>query len=116
MATAATSVFSLLVTLQFTSDEYKEEFFKIVKPLADYIQSSEPDTLSFEVILHDKDPLQVMLLERYKDKANAFLEIHRNSAAFLEYRPKLKAMQDAGQLTISGNSYLDSGLGFGDRA
>lgn len=109
------AIFSLLVTLQFTAEEHKQEFFKIVKPLADYIQSSEPETLAFEVMLNDKDPLQVMLLERYQDKENAFLKIHKTSAVFLEYRPKLQAMQDAGHVTISGNSYLDSGLGFGDR-
>ena len=108
--------FSLFVTLQFTSEDHREEFFKIVKPLAEYIKESEPDTIAFEVICNDKDPLQLMLLERYKNKDTAFLKIHKTSAAFLEYRPKLQAMQDAGFVQISGNSYLDSGIGFADRA
>ena len=76
--------FSLFVTLQFTSEDHREEFFKIVKPLAEYIKESEPDTIAFEVICNDKDPLQLMLLERYKNKDTAFLKIHKTSAAFLE--------------------------------
>jgi hypothetical protein len=39
-----------------------------------------------------------------------------SSAPFLEFRPKLKAMQDAGLVAVEGDSYVDSGIGFGDRA
>lgn len=45
-----------------------------------------------------------------------FMEIHRSSAPFLEFRPKLKALQDEGLVEVDGSSYLDSGIGFGDRA
>ena len=45
----------------------------------------------------------------------AFLTVHRSSAPFQEFRPKLKALQDAGFVTVDGDSFVDSQLGFGDR-
>ena len=113
--TTSSVVFSLLVTAEFGSVERKEQFLKDFKPLAEYVQSSEPDTLAYEVLLSDKDPLQVMILERYKDKENAYLKVHRSSAPFLAFRPKLQAMQEKGYVKLSGNSYIDSSVGFGDR-
>jgi len=112
----ASPVFSLLVTAQFDTVERKEQFLEEIKPVAEYVQSSEPDTLAYEVLISDKDPCQVLILERYKDKDNAYLKIHKSSAPFLVFRKKLQVMQDEGQITISGNSYLDSGVGFGDRS
>jgi hypothetical protein len=55
------------------------------------------------------------VLERYKDKEHAYLTVHKSSGPFLAFRPKLLAMQDAGYVTISGHSYLDAKVGFGDR-
>jgi quinol monooxygenase YgiN len=107
--------FSLLVTLQFSLAEHKEKFLRDFQPLADYVKVQELDTLAYEVLLSEKDPLQVMIMERYKDKDVAYLMVHKSSAPFLAFRPKLQAMQEAGHVTISGNSYLDSGVGFGDR-
>lgn len=108
--------FSLLVTLQFTAVEHKEAFLKDIQPLAEYVKSSEPMTLAYEVLLSDKDPLQVLILERYRDKEIAFVQVHRSSEPFQTFRPKLQAMQEAGYVTVSGHSYLDAGVGFGDRA
>ena len=113
---AKTPIFSLMVTAQFEAVEYKEQFLLDIAPVAKHVQSSEPETLAYEVLLSDKDPLQVLVLERYKDKENAYLTVHKSSAPFLTFREKLKSMQDKGQVTISGHSYLDSGVGFGDRA
>ena len=110
------AVFSLLVTLQFSAVEYKEQFLQYIRPVADYVQKHEPDTLAYEVLLSDKDPLQVLVLERYRDKEVAYLQVHKSSAVFLEFRPMLQALQEAGHVQLSGHSYLDSGVGFGDRA
>ena len=107
--------FSLLVTLQFTAEEHKEIFLKDIAPLATYIKENEPDTIAYEVLISDKDPLRVLIMERYKDKGNSFLKVHRTSEAFLKFRPKLQALQKSGYVTVDGESYLDSGVGFGDR-
>jgi quinol monooxygenase YgiN len=109
-------VFSLFVTLQFTAEQHKATFLNDITPLADYVRNQEPDTLSYKVLLSDKDPLRVLIIERYADQANAFVAVHRNSPPFLEFRPKLQALQEAGHVTIHGESYIDSTVGFGDRA
>jgi len=119
-ATAAASIsmipFSLLVTLKFTAEEHKETFLNDIAPLAIYVKEKEPETIAYEVLLSDKDPLRVLIMERYMDKDNAYLTVHRSSQQFLDFRPKLQALQEAGHVTIDGESYLDSGVGFGDRA
>lgn len=109
-------MFSLFVTLDFTGIEHKDVFLReYFPPIANHVRDHEPDTLAYEVLLSDKDPLQVMILERYRDKENAYLQVHKSSQPFLEFRPKLKSMQDQGHVTVSGHSYLDTGIGFGDR-
>eukprot|EP00565_Helicotheca_tamesis_P006489 CAMPEP_0185732040 /NCGR_PEP_ID=MMETSP1171-20130828/14758_1 /TAXON_ID=374046 /ORGANISM="Helicotheca tamensis, Strain CCMP826" /LENGTH=134 /DNA_ID=CAMNT_0028401425 /DNA_START=146 /DNA_END=550 /DNA_ORIENTATION=- len=108
--------FSLIVTLKFKSKQHKDQFLIDVTPLASYIQKHEPTTLAYNVLLSDKDPLQVLLIERYEDKENAFLNIHRSSEEFQEFRSKLKAMEENEFVEIDGHSYLDSSVGFGDRA
>jgi quinol monooxygenase YgiN len=109
-------VFSLLVTLQFSKLEYKDQFLQDIQPVAEYCRTNEPDTLAYEVLLSDKDPLQVLVLERYRDKEVAYLQVHKSSSPFLAFRPKLQAMQEGGYVQITGHSYLDSGVGYGDRA
>lgn len=104
--------FSLLVTLIFQEDQYKQEFLGEFSKLAKYVRQNEPSTIAYELLESDQDPLRVLILERYQDKDTAYLEIHKSSEAFLEFRPKLKAMQEAGHVTIDGHSYKDSRMGF----
>jgi len=108
--------FSLFVTLTFTAAEHKETFLNDIAPLAAYIKDNEPDTIAYDVLQSDRDPLRVLVMERYKDKDEAFLKVHRSSQPFLEFRPKLKALQDAGLVTVDGESFVDLGVGFGDRS
>ena len=115
LAKPTSPAFSLFVTAKFDSIERKEYFLEMIKPVAEFVHLHEPETLSYEVLLSDKDPLRVLIMERYKDKENAYLKVHKSSAPFLEFRKKLQAMQELGQIEISGDSYLDSGVGFGDR-
>lgn len=115
MASSAGPAFTLLVTLKFKSEKYVDQFLEDIKPLCDYIRANEPTTLAYEVMKSDKDPLVVTLMERYADKDEAYLKIHKSAKPFLVFRPKLKAMQDDGNVEISGESYVDSMVGFGDR-
>jgi len=112
MNTSSIKPFSLLVTLQFKSVEHKEEFLELFAPIAAHCKAHEPGTLAYEALLSDKDPLQVLILERYRDKEKDYLQVHRSSQPFLEFRPKLQAMEKAGHVTISGHSYVDSGIGY----
>ena len=101
-----------MVTLQFQDVAARDEFLALVQPVIRHVTKHERTTLGYEVLLSDKDELQVLFLERYLDKEVAYLQIHKSSAAFLEFRPKLQAMQQAGRVTVSGNSFVDSGMGF----
>ena len=104
--------FSLLVAMTFQDAATKAEFLQDIQPLMDYVRDHEPTTLGYEVLLSDKDNLKALILERYTDKKNAYLSIHKSSAPFLTFRPKLQALMDAGRVTISGESYEDAGVGF----
>lgn len=107
--------FSLLVTLVFKDEASLQFFLKEFEPLAKFVKENEPDTLSYEALLSDKDPLQVLILERYRDKENAYLKVHRSSEPFLAFRPKLAQLEKDGKVEISGHSYNDAMIGFGDR-
>lgn len=111
-ASSTSSPFSLLVSLQFTEEQHKQTFLQAFHPVAQHVRQHEPDTLAYEALLSDKDPLRILILERYRDKDNAYLKIHKGSEPFLAFRPKLKALQDAGHVTVSGESYLDADIGF----
>ena len=105
--------FSLMVKLTFIELQYQEQFIQDITPLCQYIQEHERDTtIAYEVLLSDQDPLQVLILERYTDKENAFLQIHKTSVPFLEFRTKLQTMQTNQYVTIDGASYYDSGIGY----
>lgn len=112
---SSNTAFSLLVTLTFVSRTQKEQFLKDIAPLADYVRDHEPDTIAYQVLQSDKEPLRVLILERYRNKEKAFLEVHRSSEAFKTFRPKLKAMEEAGLVSVAGESYVDTDVGFGDR-
>ena len=59
----------------------------------------------------DKDPLVYQIYERYASKAD-YLGAHRSSPAFKAFRPRMKALQDAGEVNVSGSSFVEIGLGF----
>ena len=100
--------FSLLVKLTFTELQHQQEFLKDITPLCQYIKEYESTTtIAYEVLLSDQDPLQVFIIERYIDKENAFLQIHKTSPSFLEFRTKLQTMQNNQYVTIDGSSYYD---------
>ena len=115
-ATNSGAVFSLVVRVSFQDETAEHEFIRIFTPLAKHVRNHEPDTLGFEFLRSDKEPLKGLLLARYIDKDNAFLKVHKSSKEFLEFRPKLQAMQDTKRVVLEGSSFVDSMVGFGDRS
>eukprot|EP00545_Synedropsis_sp_CCMP1620_P013054 CAMPEP_0119014674 /NCGR_PEP_ID=MMETSP1176-20130426/10186_1 /TAXON_ID=265551 /ORGANISM="Synedropsis recta cf, Strain CCMP1620" /LENGTH=166 /DNA_ID=CAMNT_0006967893 /DNA_START=25 /DNA_END=525 /DNA_ORIENTATION=+ len=113
--TSASAPFSLLVTLLFSDSQYKNQFLQDFAPLATYVRDNEPTTIAYETLQSDSDPLKILILERYRDKEKAYLQIHKSSRQFLDFRPKLMRLQESGHVTIDGNSYVDTMIGFGDR-
>lgn len=51
-------------------------------------------------------------MERYSDKENGYLTVHKSGKEFLKFREQLKGMQDRGEVVINGESYLETSLGY----
>ncbi|KAL3945425.1 MAG: hypothetical protein SGBAC_000478 [Bacillariaceae sp.] len=102
---------TLIVTLTFTSEEDQKQILEEWRPVTKYCGEKEPFVFHYEVGRSDADPLKVHMVERYKSK-NDYLTKHKNGEEFLKFRPKLKALTDAGKLKIDGFSYQELGYGF----
>lgn len=129
--TAATEqqAFVLLVNLKFTTLEHRDTFLQLIDPVCKDVQANEgpldkqqspavgsstttETTLSYKVALSDKDPLMAIVMERYSDKERGYLDIHRSGKEFQKFREQLKKMQEDGHVTIEGESYLETELGY----
>jgi len=107
--------FVLLVNLKFTTPEHRDTFLQLIDPVCKDVQANEgplKTTLSYKVALSDKDPLMAIVMERYSDKERGYLDIHRSGKEFQKFREQLKKMQEDGYVTIEGESYLETELGY----
>ena len=82
-----------------------------VGPRRSWCTEHEPFLYHYEMAQSDKDPLVYQIYERYASKAD-YLGAHRSSPAFKAFRPRMKALQDAGEVNVSGSSFVEIGLGF----
>ena len=103
--------FVLIVGLTFQSRAAAEELLAEWTKIADYCYRNEPFLLQYEISESDKERLRYVIIERYRSKED-YLHLHRNSVAFREFRPKMKAMQDKGDVAVSGDSFRELGVGF----
>jgi len=64
----------------------------------------------YQLMKSDKEGKELVysVLERYRDKERDFVQTHRNSPQFLEFRSILKELQDDGKVVVSGESYTDT--------
>lgn len=77
---STSEIFSLLVTLVFQEETFKDEFLREIAPVAEHCRLYESKTtLSYQILQSDQNPLQLMVLERYVDKERAYLQIHKSS-------------------------------------
>ena len=103
--------FYLGVVVRFTNDQEKQKFINIFTPVAKYVKEKEFGTLSYELLNSDKDPLQILISERYKDK-DYYLNVHKTSSEFLSFREKFQEMITNKNAVVDGHSYIESGIGF----
>lgn len=103
--------FVLHVQLRFTTASAAERLLADWRPVANYCLANEPFLFSYEIAQSDKNPLLFSMYERYRSKTD-YLERHKASAAFLAFREKMKAMQEAGEVAVSGESFVELGVGF----
>lgn len=109
--------FVLLVNMKFSELSHRDTFLQLIKPVCqDVIANEGPNsagtTLSYQVAISDKNPLMVVVMERYSDKDNGYLTVHKSGKEFLKFRKELQGMQERGNVEISGESYIETGLGF----
>jgi len=102
---------TLIVTVAFQSTQDLEAITKDWTQVAKYCAEYEPFLYHYEIGKSDSDPLKVHIVERYESKEK-YLNIHKNGEEFLKFRPKLKALQDGGKVSIEGFSYQELGYGF----
>jgi quinol monooxygenase YgiN len=119
--TGRDGAFVLLVNMKFISVELRDKFLELIEPVCqDVINNESPagsrgstqTTLSYQVAISDKNPLTVVVMERYLDKDYGYLNVHRSGTEFLKFRELLKGMQERGEVEIDGESYVETRLGF----
>jgi len=98
----------LVTKLTFDSPEKVQKLKEIFEPYAGWIKANEPGTLSYSLVTSDKDPLQVMLFERYADRLDSYLVKHKQSTEFGRFRPALAALNPV----TDERSYFESSGGF----
>jgi quinol monooxygenase YgiN len=103
--------FMLIVGLRFSDDVSAKSLLAAWSVAASYCLNNEPFLYAYEAAQSDKDNLSYVILERYRSKED-YLGAHRKSIAFKEFRPKMRALQDAGKVIVSGSSYYELGIGF----
>lgn len=104
------NAFVLGVTATFPSIEAKEDFKRLFRPLAEYVEKFELGTYTYKLLESDKDAKRVQVLERYQDK-EYYLNVHKASAPFLKFREELQVMISKGTV-LDGESYLETDIGF----
>ena len=124
LANQGKGAFVLLVNFKFATLSHRDTFLRLIEPVCQDVlvkegptasnsnNKSTKSTLSYQVAISDKDPLMVMLIERYTDKENGYLKVHKSGTAFLKFREQLKGMQERGEVAIEGESYVETNLGF----
>jgi len=98
----------LVVRLTFDNATKVQKLKDIFEPYALWIKENEPETLSYSLIISDKDPLQATIFERYKDRLESYLVKHKQSKMFSEFRPALAALDPI----VDGHSYFEATGGF----
>lgn len=96
--------FFLLVDLEFADSESLDIFYQAFKPLSEYVLSKEKGTLTYEVLVSDKNPNKVLILEKYINK-DYYLNVHKTSEPFLTFRPILSKLTEEKKVIVNGNSY-----------
>jgi hypothetical protein len=132
MESGKEGAFVLFVNLKFTSLTHRDRFLKLIEPVCEDVLHNEGPakkstivssrgisreekritTLSYQVAISDQDPLKVAILERYSDKDNGYMTIHRSGSEFLKFRDQLKDMQEVGDVVIDGSSFIETDLGY----
>lgn len=103
--------FVLSVGLNFQDSDTADELLKAWATAAAWCLEHEPFLFAYEVAQSDTDPLKYVIIERYRSKED-YTGPHRRSPAFKAFRPQMRALQDSGRVSVTGQSYREMGIGF----
>ena len=101
----------MTVNLTFINEADRDKYIEVWRPLADYVAKNESRALAFEFCIGRKDPCKVLIFERYISKED-YLDVHKSSPAYLEYKAAEGALGKRGPIISSGTSYLESNIGY----
>ena len=102
---------TLSVTIAFSEKSDLDRILKDWTALAMYCAENEDFLYHYEVGIDDSNPLIVHIMERYRSQ-DEYLNVHKKSITFLNFRSQLQALQDSKKVVISGFSFQESGNGF----
>ena len=103
--------FVLSVGLQFRNAADATDLLAAWKDAAEWCLTHEPFLFAYEVAQSDKDPNRYVIIERYRSKED-YTGPHRSSPAFKRFRPRMRALQDSGAVVVTGDSFVELGVGF----
>jgi len=108
----APGAFVLHVELEFTNERAVKELLDAWAACAEWCRKHEARSLwHYEIAQNDKNALKYSIYERYRSLED-YLGFHKSTEAYRTFRPKMQALQDAGELKVSGSSYYELGYGF----
>ena len=96
-----------IVKLKFDSATKVADLTALFAAFSAYVQANEPTTLSFSMATSDKDPLSIVLFERFADKDKAYIGVHRSSSEYVKFTLGLKKLAPVQET----NGYFDT-VGF----
>ena len=77
---------------EFTIDETKtDDFKKLIQQMARTVQETEPDTITYQFYLNNKDNTKCIVHETYADSDTAF--VHLNGLASKTYFQRFLKLQ-----------------------
>lgn len=88
---AQSSIYTLTVHVTFPDASNRDKWVAEVSKLAQSVQREEPLCLTFSVAHDEQDPLKLLLLERYTNKA-AF-DAHKQTEAFKKFVQALSGIE-----------------------
>jgi len=103
--------FVLSVELLFEDKDTATQVIDEWRKVAEWCHNNEAILYHYEIAKSDQDPLKYHMYERYRSKSD-YLNIHKASDAFQEFRKILQEAQDRGAVKVSGSSYLELGIGY----
>mmetsp|Transcript_59867 Transcript_59867/g.192739 ORF Transcript_59867/g.192739 Transcript_59867/m.192739 type:complete len:120 (-) Transcript_59867:98-457(-) len=101
----------LVVRMKFADEESVQKFLGIWATCAAGVREKERGVLAYELARSDKDPLLLQVFERYTSKS-IYLEEHKITPHLASLRAEVQAMQAAGKVEVTGESFDECGIGW----